>query len=67
MSLAVAPSIQPAPPAPGRPIHRTRLLYIDSGPEAVVYLHRQSDVCRSEGFERRPATGTPQRRWHEMT
>jgi len=54
MSLAAGPSVEPvppAPPAPGRPVHRARRLYIDSGQEAVVYLHRQSEVCRSEGFE----------------
>lgn len=31
--------------------HRARRLYIDSGQEAVVYLHRDSPLCRSEGFE----------------
>jgi hypothetical protein len=41
MSLAVAPSIEPAPPAPGRPVRRARRRYVDSGQEAVVYLHRQ--------------------------
>jgi thymidine phosphorylase len=51
MSLAAAPSVEPAPPVPGRPVRRARRLYIDSGQEAVVYLHRQSEVCRSEGFE----------------
>ena len=45
-----------APPAAGHPlggslIHRARRLYIDSGQEAVVYLHRDSPLCRSEGFE----------------
>ena len=45
----------PAPPS-GRAMdgpagHRARRLYIDSGQEAVVYLHRDSEVCRSEGFE----------------
>lgn len=37
--------------APGRSQHRARRLHIDSGQEAVVYLHRDSEVCRSEGFE----------------
>jgi thymidine phosphorylase len=32
-------------------LHRVRRLYIDSGQEAVVFLHRESEVCRSEGFE----------------
>jgi thymidine phosphorylase len=50
-TLALAPSLEPATPSPGRPVHRARRLHIDSGQEAVVYLHRQSDVCRSEGFE----------------
>jgi thymidine phosphorylase len=31
--------------------HRARRLYIDSGQEPVVYLHRDSQLCRSEGFE----------------
>ena len=39
----------PSSPA-GRPAHRARRLYIDSGQEAVVYLHRQSELYRSEGF-----------------
>lgn len=30
---------------------RARRLHIDSGQEGVVYLHRDSDLCRSEGFE----------------
>lgn len=30
--------------------HRARRLGIDTGQEAVVYLHRDSPVCRSEGF-----------------
>jgi thymidine phosphorylase len=44
---APGPSAPPALPAG----HRARRLYIDSGQEAVVYLHRDSEVCRSEGFE----------------
>ena len=38
-------------PLGGSLIHRARRLYIDSGQEAVVYLHRDSPLCRSEGFE----------------
>jgi thymidine phosphorylase len=33
------------------PQHRARRLNIDTGQEAVVYLHRDSDVCRAEGFQ----------------
>jgi thymidine phosphorylase len=33
------------------PRHRARRLHIDTGQEAVVYLHRDSEVCRSEGFQ----------------
>ena len=44
-------TLAPAPPAAGRSVHRVRRLHIDSGQEAVVYLHRDSEVCRSEGFE----------------
>jgi thymidine phosphorylase len=51
MTVAVAGNLEPAPPAPPPLVHRARRLYIDSGQEAVVYLHRQSEVCRSEGFE----------------
>ena len=43
------PSAPPAAePIPG---HRARRLQIDTGQEAVVYLHRDSPVCRSEGFD----------------
>ncbi|HEX5574542.1 MAG TPA: thymidine phosphorylase family protein, partial [Gemmatimonadales bacterium] len=31
--------------------HTARRLCIDSGPEPVIYLHRDSQLCRSEGFE----------------
>jgi thymidine phosphorylase len=42
----------PAPPAAEPiPVHRARRLEIDTGQEAVVYLHRDSPVCRSEGFD----------------
>ncbi|HEX6434974.1 MAG TPA: hypothetical protein VFZ87_12060, partial [Gemmatimonadales bacterium] len=34
-------------PAPG---HRARRLHLDTGQEAVVYLHQSSEVYRSEGF-----------------
>ena len=37
--------------APPEAVHCARRLYIDSGPEPVVYLHRDSELCRSEGFE----------------
>lgn len=45
---ATDPSFVPAGPVP---IHRARRLRIDTGREAVVYLHRDSAVGRSEGFE----------------
>ncbi|HEU4647695.1 MAG TPA: thymidine phosphorylase family protein [Gemmatimonadales bacterium] len=32
-------------------MHRARRLGIDTGQEPVIYLHRESQVCRSEGFE----------------
>lgn len=35
---------------PAGPVHSARRLFIDTGREAVVYLHRNSEVCRSEGF-----------------
>jgi thymidine phosphorylase len=43
------------PEAPGAEVatnhvHRARRLGIDTGQEPVVYLHRDSIVCRSEGF-----------------
>jgi hypothetical protein len=59
MSLAAAPSFEPplAAPAPGHPVHRARRLNIDSGQEAVVYLHRQSEVCRSVRSAGWPAPG----------
>jgi thymidine phosphorylase len=49
----IASSPQPATAAGATPAttHRARRLYIDSGQEAVVYLHRDSQLCRSEGFE----------------
>jgi thymidine phosphorylase len=50
--MTVAASRPPdAAPAQAPLGHRARRMYIDSGQEAVVYLHRQSEVCRSEGFE----------------
>jgi thymidine phosphorylase len=50
MTLAVA---CPAPPVSvsAPPRHRARRLYIDSGQEAVVYLHHDSEICRAEGFQ----------------
>ncbi|MGE5232217.1 MAG: thymidine phosphorylase, partial [Deltaproteobacteria bacterium] len=44
------------PEAPGagvatNHVHRARRLGIDTGQEPVVYLHRDSVVCRSEGFD----------------
>jgi len=35
---------------PGR-IHRARRLGIDTGQEAILYLHRESQIVRSEGFD----------------
>ena len=40
-----------ARPVEGSLLHLARRLHIDSGQEAVVYLHRDSPLCRSEGFE----------------
>ena len=51
MTLAPAPPAEAERQASGRSLHRVRRLRIDSGQEAVVYLHRDSEVCRSEGFE----------------
>jgi thymidine phosphorylase len=45
---------EPRPLGPARApagVYRARRLGIDSGQEAVVYLHRDAPVCRSEGFE----------------
>ena len=50
----MTPAIAPPPPASGQATgaaHRARRLFIDTGHEAVVYLHRDSELCRSEGFE----------------
>jgi hypothetical protein len=49
MATAAAPAA--TRPVDGALVHRARRLYIDSGQEAVVYLHRDSQLCRSEGFE----------------
>ncbi len=46
---AVAPS--PAAQAAAGAALRVRRLGIDTRQEAVVYLHRECPVCRSEGFE----------------
>lgn len=51
MTVVLERTVEPGPLLPGRPVHRARRLCIDSGQEAVVYLHRDSGVCRSEGFE----------------
>src|SRR6185369_5560474 len=48
---AVLATVEPTAPAPGHHSHRARRICIDSGQEPVIYLHRQSAVCRSEGFE----------------
>jgi thymidine phosphorylase len=37
--------------ASGAAAYRARRLQVDSGQEAVVYLHRDAEICRSEGFE----------------
>ncbi len=50
----MTPAIAPPPPVSGQATgaaHRARRLFIDTGHEAVVYLHRDSELCRSEGFE----------------
>ena len=51
MTLAAADGAEPVLQASGRSVYRARRLGIDSGQEAVVYLHQQAEVCRSEGFE----------------
>jgi thymidine phosphorylase len=51
VTLAVPLPGHPLPPVQSRPADRARRLGIDTGQEAVVYLHHQSQVCRSEGFE----------------
>jgi thymidine phosphorylase len=40
--------VGPQAPLPG---YQARRLFVDSGQEPVVYLHRDSAVCRAEGFE----------------
>jgi thymidine phosphorylase len=51
--IAIAPPRlgESALPAGGRTAHRARRLGIDAGQEAVIYLHRDSEVCRAEGFQ----------------
>jgi thymidine phosphorylase len=49
MTLVAASA--PATVVTALPRHRARRLNIDTGQEAVVYLHRDSDVCRAEGFQ----------------
>ena len=49
MTAAVAGGA--AAPAAAAPIHRARRLGIDTGLEAVVYLHRDSAVVHAEGFD----------------
>ena len=39
------------PGAPVAVVHRARRLGIDTGHTAVVYLHRGSEIVRSEGFD----------------
>jgi len=52
MTAVRGPGPAPAPPtAEPIPVHHARRLEIDTGQEAVVYLHRDSPVCRSEGFD----------------
>ena len=51
MTAATIPAPAGRHSANGSVHHRARRLYIDSGQEAVVYLHRDSELCRSEGFE----------------
>jgi thymidine phosphorylase len=51
MTPAIAPPALPTTGPPARAAHRARRLFIDTGQEAVVYLHRDSELCRSEGFE----------------
>jgi thymidine phosphorylase len=50
MTSVVAAPTQRVEPSPS-PRHRARRLHIDTGQEAVVYLHHDSEVCRSEGFQ----------------
>lgn len=51
MTLAALKGSEIVTPASGPPVYRARRLFVDSGQEAVVYLHQHSEVCRSEGFE----------------
>jgi thymidine phosphorylase len=51
MTAGTAPAPANRRAANGSIHHRARRLYIDSGQEPVVYLHRDSELCRSEGFE----------------
>jgi thymidine phosphorylase len=46
-----APGSGPSSPSEPTGLHRARRLGIDTGQEPVIYLHRDSQVCRSEGFE----------------
>jgi hypothetical protein len=50
MTVAIARDLELALSAPGCPMHRARPLCIDSLQEAVVYPHRESEVCRFRGF-----------------
>jgi thymidine phosphorylase len=51
VTTVIHATVEPTAPAPGHHIHRARRICIDSGQESVIYLHRQSAVCRAEGFE----------------
>ena len=45
-------TISEVAPPPAAPVltYRARRLQIDTGQEAVVYLHRDAHICKSEGF-----------------
>jgi thymidine phosphorylase len=49
-SALVAPQLEPSGRSTGSTA-TARRLFIDTGQEAVVYLRRDSELCRSEGFE----------------
>lgn len=50
--LQQAPASPHVPPAQSPlPVYQARRLHLDTGQEAVVYLHRDAEVCRSEGFQ----------------
>jgi hypothetical protein len=51
MTIAMPSLPRSAYPVKDGLVHRARRVGIDTGQEAVVYLHRDSQLGRSEGFE----------------